>query len=336
MTHYLDRRFRRVGRIKRSAGTEHPPTIKLLNGMLDGLYARGRMDILKEIQRGYYTPLQVWELYRINELERLPNARTLAPLLEGMQNWVAAKECSDFHKLSIAQSIRYIEKKARAGTTTTDLPIIVEELRSTLPARSFNLLRSHAQAYLKATVKRSHPLYLAVLDTEPRKVVPVRAKRPLTPTEMREEIEKLETHHRDSAWSMALSGMRPVEYWGHWNQLPDRIRIRGGKGGKIRFVPLVRPIAVPRTTERAFALALQHRIDLKVTPYDFRRTYANWMEAAGIIRTRRKLYMGHGKGDVTDLYERHEVDAFLVEDAEKLRRFIGATQANALQLVNRA
>jgi hypothetical protein len=34
------------------------------------------------------------------------------------------------------------------------------------------------------------------------------------------------------------------------------------------------------------------------------------------------MYMGHGAKDVTDLYEEHEVTAFLVEDATKLREFL--------------
>jgi hypothetical protein len=46
------------------------------------------------------------------------------------------------------------------------------------------------------------------------------------------------------------------------------------------------------------------------------------MELARIPRTRRRMYMGHGAKDVTDLYEEHEVTAFLVEDATKLREFL--------------
>jgi hypothetical protein len=46
------------------------------------------------------------------------------------------------------------------------------------------------------------------------------------------------------------------------------------------------------------------------------------MEAAGIPRTRRQLYLGHGAKDMTDLYERHEVDAFLLSDGAKLRDWI--------------
>ena len=35
------------------------------------------------------------------------------------------------------------------------------------------------------------------------------------------------------------------------------------------------------------------------------------------------MYMGHAIGDVTELYERHELDAHLVRDAAKLREWIG-------------
>jgi integrase len=74
---------------------------------------------------------------------------------------------------------------------------------------------------------------------------------------------------------------------------------------------------------RTFENKVRERSGGSVTVYDLRRTYANWLEAAGIPRTRRRMYLGHGARDVTDLYESHEVKAFLVEDAAKLRRFVG-------------
>jgi|SRR6185312_6934212 len=67
----------------------------------------------------------------------------------------------------------------------------------------------------------------------------------------------------------------------------------------------------------------------EATPYDLRRTYANWLEAAAVPRTRRRLYLGHGARDVTDLYEAHEVAAFLAEDAARLRRYVEGEDASA-------
>ncbi len=76
-------------------------------------------------------------------------------------------------------------------------------------------------------------------------------------------------------------------------------------------------------TRWGFRQALR-RLSIKVTPYDARRTYAHLMEEAGIPRTRRMMYLGHRERDVTDLYERHEVTAFLAEDAKKLHALVGA------------
>ena len=46
------------------------------------------------------------------------------------------------------------------------------------------------------------------------------------------------------------------------------------------------------------------------------------MEEAGITRIRRRMYLGHGDADVTDKYERVEVERFLRDDAEALRTYI--------------
>lgn len=66
-----------------------------------------------------------------------------------------------------------------------------------------------------------------------------------------------------------------------------------------------------------------------LTPDDLRRTSSKWLELSGIPRTRRRMYMGHGAKDVTDLYERSEVTNYLVEDAKKLRAFLGINPAEA-------
>jgi integrase len=126
------------------------------------------------------------------------------------------------------------------------------------------------------------------------------------------------------AWAMALSGMGPKEYWGKWTLMADRIRVYGTKrASRLRDIPLVQPIAVPTISREAFKQRLEHRTKKRVSPYDFRRTFARWMESAGVTRARRVSYMGHAAGDVTSLYERSEIDAHLVADAAKLRTWLG-------------
>lgn len=352
MTKELDRRFRHVGRIKRSWGTTHKPTIRAMEQMMDGLFARGRLDILRSIQDRTYTPLEVYDAWRVNELERLPTAATLAPLKESMEKWIAKKECSEAHRLSLAQSLRHLISEKHSKPGVGSLPQLLGALREKMRGkhpRSFNLARAAAQAFVKSTLKRSHPIYAAITDIEPLRVKPTRKGRPMTVAEValvaqkfreksRKPYQMNAVRHADSAWAMALSGMGPEEYWAGWHNLSDRIHIDGTKrGGRVRDVPLVRRIATPYATKKAFAEALKD-LDLPfaVRPYDFRRTYATWMEAARIPRTRRRMYMGHGKKDVTDSYEEHEVAQFLTGDAEKLRGFVGATETGMLGLVKKA
>src|SRR5919199_3881821 len=110
-TYILDRRFRGVGRIKRASGTTHLPTFRRLNEMLSGLFARGRIDLLRAIRDHTLTPLQVWDAYRVGELERLPRPEAMRPLAETMEAWIEGLQVPDDvsakHKVSLGTSLKY-------------------------------------------------------------------------------------------------------------------------------------------------------------------------------------------------------------------------------------
>jgi hypothetical protein len=53
------------------------------------------------------------------------------------------------------------------------------------------------------------------------------------------------------------------------------------------------------------------------------RSFAHAMEMAGVHRSHRLVYMGHGPGHVLDLYERHDWEVFWAEDGQKLRTYWG-------------
>jgi integrase len=343
VTIYLDRRFRQVGRIKKAAGTDHKPTVTRLNEMLTGLFERGRLDILRGIQSGQYSPLQVYDAYRLDELHKLPTAASLALLEPAMKDWIAkaewrGKNISEDHRRSLNQSLRNLLAVAGGRPTVGDLPKLVARYRTKAKendqAQSFNKARSAAQAFLRSTLKRSHALYAEISDIETLAVTPKFAKRPQTVEQMRELVKALGANHGPSAWAMAVTGMGPNEYWGKWHIDSDRIHIDGTKRrARVRDVPLIERIARPYATKEAFAERLI-QIGAPATPYDFRRTYANWMEKAKIDRTNRRLYMGHKAKDVTDLYEDHALlTRILNEDAEAMRKYIGsATDAASLRL----
>ncbi len=96
------------------------------------------------------------------------------------------------------------------------------------------------------------------------------------------------------------------------------------RAGRDRFVTLTGlwPIRQPAITYRAFREALAEVSDRALTPYDLRRTFAHWMEEAGVARTRRRLYMGHDARDLLDSYELVDVQTFLEADAQELRDFL--------------
>ena len=339
-TLHIDRTFRGVGRIKKATGTSNPIVRKKISRMLTALHEDGRLDILRAIRDGHVVLLEVWDAYQRKTLAKLPVAGTARKLSDAFEAWRdqlrVPDDYSADHVRTMETTLRHL-KHARDGAMVADLPAVLEQLRDTLgktAPRSFNLTRSHCMAFVRHTLKRSHPLWLAVSAVEPRKVVPSKPKRPLSVEQMQNFFPAPDTDPLDAiAWTMAATGMHAKELWGAWHVVPLGVRIDGTKrDGRRREVPLARTPAKPTMHPRTFANKLGERTGKQVSPYDLRRTYANWLESAGIPRTRRRLYMGHGARDVTDLYEVHEVHAFLREDAAKLRALLGLPPLTAHRL----
>ncbi len=332
----IDRRFAGVGRVKLRTGTTSAAVRRRLNRMLDTLADEGRVDVLRAIRDRRVTLMEVHYAFQRKALDQLPSEATTQLLATAMTTWIATVKQSVKHRSSLETSRRYLEREAPKAMVA-DIADVLDDLRTTLGRehpRSFNLLRSAASAFIRQTLKRSHPLYRAVTAVELVEVTATRKRRPLTVLQMRSYFPSPETDAVDGiAWAMCLSGMGPGEYWHLWNVSGDRIHIEGTKrAGRVRDVPLVFAPIVPTMHRRTFEDKLRERTGRALTPYDLRRTYAHLMEEAGIPRTRRKLYMGHGAGDTTDLYERIEVAEFLAADGAKLRSFVGVVKAAGLRL----
>lgn len=342
----IDRRITGVGRLKRATGTTDPAVYRLYNGMVDTLIAAGRLDILRSLQAGSTSFAEVWDVVRPHadrpvDLNRLPAPETMRRLWGDDEEdgafaaFVAGLACSDSHRMNLRRDGRNLRAVAPKEATVRDLPAVLKKYRvrciTRERARSFNMARTTVQAFLRETVGRFHPLYVAVAELRPL-AERRQAGRPMTPAEagaLRDRLRVLlSDKYADAMWAMCVTGMRPAEYWGAWEPQGDRLRIRnakqkGQRAETWREIPLVAPIAPPRIAFTTFRDQLWKKGVRDHTAYDGRRTFATAMEAAGIPRARRKLYLGHGVRDVTDLYERHQVAAFLAEDGEKLRRHFG-------------
>lgn len=324
----IDRTFRGVGRVARSTGTLDPKVRARMSRMATALHQDGRLDLLRAVRDGQLSWLELYDAYRRKDLASIATGPTASPLANAMRAWVKGSDYSDDHRDSLETSIRYLER-VQKDACVADVAALTRELRGTLGAqhaRSFNLARSAAMAFVRQTLTKAHPLYLQVQAVEPRKVKRRVHSDPLSLAEMRSLFPDPEGCAVDAvAWTMATSGMHQKELWGRWTVLADRIHIGGTKrGGRVRDVPLVRPPHRPPMHRRTFENAVRERTRA-IEVYDLRRTYSRWLEEAQVPRTRRKMYMGHGPKDTTDFYERHEITEFLIADAAKVRAWIDAT-----------
>lgn len=328
----LDRQVKGVGRIRRASGTADPKLFKLLDAMLGTLKQAGRVDLLKAIRSGALTPLEVWAQFRVSDLDALPSSDTMRPLKGALQAWLKDGETGKHNLASRRYAVAAILRHAAKDATVADLAPALSAFRKKATGPTmFNRARAAALAFVRDELGRSHPIYGRLRDVRTMKEAR-KPGNPLTPAQLTELAEKLGTCGVN-AWGMCLTGMGPGEWWGRWKVLADRIHVHGTKReGRDRDIPLILPIGRPVGTYATFRKALKAASGDTVTCYDFRRTYATWMEQAGILRALRKAYMGQGTTDVLDLYERVQVERFLAEDAEKLRKVVGDVPARGLRL----
>ena len=330
----IDRVFRGVGRVKRATGTRNVKLFERFNAMLTDLYEGGRRDVLISIRDGRLGILEVWEQFRLGRWDLIPTREHLESLKQTFETWTDEYECSDKHRKSLKDSCAYLVAVAPKARIV-DLPESVVAFRKQTAdrARTFNLARSAAQAFIRSTLGRHSKIWQEIATIQTRKVVRKFHKNPQTVVGAMKIRAQLQPNAAGIWWTLCTTGMRPAELWGEWSVERDRVKILSAKRQDLtRFVPLLAKPASPTMTRSGFKSAL-NRLSVKVVPYDGRRSYANWLESAGIPRTRRKLYLGHGQTDVTDLYEWHEVTAFVADDRAKLLAYIGQEQRKSVRVM---
>jgi integrase len=329
----VDRKFPEpIGEIRIASGTHDPQAFRDINDMLTALCRSvpPRWDVLMAIKARRIAPLHALSLYRMNRLEEVPSAELLPQLEPTWRDWLAGKEYSREYRASIGSTLGALLRLAPAPTLG-QLPVLLREYRDECKREAkpvqFNRAKAHVQAFVRDTLRKRHEVYRDVTDVDTLPVEAPTVRRPQKPAALRELLASLPEPHRRMAWSMAVTGMGPKEYWGGWelHRLPARIHVEGTKrDSRRRDVPLWASVVPPERSRSAFEGAWDRHIGPRLGIYDLRRSFAVWMEDAGIPRSRRKLYLGHSAGDVTGLYERRELLAWLEEDAARLRAYAGS------------
>jgi hypothetical protein len=321
----LDRIFPGVGRVRVASGTTKRRVAEALDTMLGTLYELGRADLLGDIRDRRLHPMEVYPLFRSGNVQDIPTGEFMVLVKDDVYGWIDEHECSDGHRVDLRGHIKRLLALAGEETPVGDLPYALELYRKEMKDRpaAFNRTRAAVLAYLRHKVGRHHRLWGQAADVQLRKERKARGH-PVTPEQLAKITGKMKQPYAAMAWTMALTGMGRREYWGEWEVLEDRVAIHGTKReGRERVVPLVGTLVPPGSTYKPFLEALKAAGDIRL--YDLRRSYANWLEAAMVPRTRRKQYLGHST-DVTGRYEWHEVEVYLQDDAEALLRHLGGVQ----------
>lgn len=351
----IDRRFRHLGRVHLASGIKSPATFRAFDDALTVMAADpvGR-EWIRAMVRREAAPLDVWGAYRDGKWRQPPNPDTAKALVAAIAQWREDKkgEVSDDTYRVRRELVTRVTAAARSGATIAELPTVLRDLKRRMKAApaTFNLLRNYARAFVRDTLGTRHEIYQTIKHDVGPIAIPGHARKkerkrhPLTPAQVLLLASKFSTRkagggegapgHGHVAIGMALTGMHPKEYFGAWDQAPTYVHVHGTKReGRERMVPklfpsalwphpvLKRPTITKHSFERAFAAARQ-AAKLSCTPLDLRRSFANWMESAGLERTRRRIYRGHGPKDIGDLYETREILEHLAEDGARLIAWI--------------
>jgi len=330
----IDRRYKSIGRIRRASGAKTKKTFDAILKMLEILHEQGKHTVLREIQAGIVSPIEAFGYWREDKLEYLPSTETLKKLSPTFDEWVETYNVVPITRRNYKSAVKTFVSTV-GNVPIQELPKAIKKykkhcLHRNTP-RAFSSLRTPILSFLRDTFGRHSVLYasvseikkLAEHDEEDGNQAPQ-----LTVKEAQSLLKALPPQHGEIAVAMLVTGMHWEELVGKWEVQEDRVWIHGAKkrNGKrrTREVPLIRPsIERPSRSNIAFRRALR-KVRPDVAPYSFRRSYSKWLELAKVPRSRRRVYLGHGRtaGDTTDRYERHEVDEFLKEDAELLKKYI--------------
>jgi hypothetical protein len=345
-------------RIKKQSGVHTKAERDELVAMLRLLPKQGHLQFVEGIRDGRWTLGEVFAHYTAGTLARLTGPQDDQALDDALTPWLESAQCADGTRENRRAAFRALKTDGRRKYLLRDLPGMLADYRRACETsgypRAFNIAKTCLQAFLRDTVGKRHPLALAVADT--RKLRERGEGLPgFALAEALAIRDELSPTVGRAWWAQCLTGMGLKEYWEDgWSVDADRVMIRGAKTlGRRRVVPLVDSPVRPEISRRGYATALR-RLSVKrltavltarlereptrhelaaamrderggrwhVAPYRARKTFARWMEDADIPRTRRLLYLGHGKQDVTDRYERHQVDDFLREDAQRMRTLL--------------
>jgi integrase len=337
----IDKVYKNVGRIQKATGTTDPKVYAGIRAMLDMLYASGKLEILKEIQRGATTPLKVYSLMQGGKLTTSVTTVGFAALSDVKDYLENRADLGERTRYSYLSLYNVFITKYGENHSIEEIPILLEKFRAECVKkhqnkRQFNHTRAVFQGYCHNTkgLGRLSPLWIAITN-----VKPIRYQTKKKPALSVSDVLGLmavmpKPIYADIIWTLATTGMRKSEYTeGLWKEKEDRIEIQGTKtDAAVRVIPKLYPIKVAVESIQRMEIYVRkerEKLGFDVSPHILRHTFAHWMESAGLPLSRRNLYMGHSATTMDNVYTHVEVERFLKDDRATVLKWIEREKVKA-------
>lgn len=307
-----------IGRLHIRSGTTRKATRNAMRDMLRTLHQIGHGDKVVEVKEGRVTVLELYEKYRIGRIDQMPSGEVMCAASVVYQEWLDGKELAPKTRKDYGEAKARVLAFGAPGATMVALPKLLEAHRRAsidVHPRTFNQDRAAWMSCLRRVLGPAHWLTYECSRVEQLSMPDNRkmAYNPQTVAQVREWAGKFEAkglgHHALTVWGIALTGMRPEEFFEEapntWEMEDGLVRINGTKTKAAkRIAPRLGLIIRSSTTRETFGKAFRTLTSGTVTPYDLRRSYSQWLDDAHIPEYRQQFYFGHGPENVTQLYKR--------------------------------
>lgn len=314
-----------------TSGTNNRNIYNGILTMMDDLQERGRLDDLKAIQLKHISPLEAYNKWKDGKLVGIGSVALVKDLDKAMTEWVENYRCAETTRVGYKFNVRHLVKTAKRKATVADLPDTLRKYRahciSRDTLRQFNHARVTSLAFARDQYGKNSELWRLISDIDMVDYRKNRMNNPLTVKEVVDLTSQMKPEFAEMVWTMCTTGMGFKEYLDGFTVKSEHIIIHGEKNDNRhnRVVPIIRTPA-PRVLQYKRFREVIQVVRKDVTPYDFRRTYAVWLEEAGILKSHRDAYMGHTANRMSDLYLVQDVTKYLKQDAKLMKDYIEKKQ----------
>jgi integrase len=356
---------RKIGKIdiRRASGTKSVEELGEIIALLEAFATAGRRDLVAKVALGEIRGVELLRLAQAGQLPHPPTngktpqnladiireQRLALPLAGAIEAMLAEKRGRQSHLKEMRRQLLAMAKRHPQKRVRDLLGVLILERSAYLAENhraAFTRLRANSMVLAGwADGVQNGPIWNDIrtqIGTTRVRPKERRKHNPFTPTEVQLFRAELNAECKDAGevfLSLCLTGMRPSEYWsGNWSMGFDHIKINGTKNDNAdRKAPLVAKVVNPsltlvgwgrifrRVAKRLGHTAYSKEGQLHWWPYDCRRTFAHWCDAAGVPRGRAAYYLGHAPETITDKYAYKPPSSKEIgQDAARLLAFFAA------------